>query len=210
MSVLRPLSRHYLPNCPHESAHRALAHAVDDCKFRDRIVGVAGVGCGGLVYSYLDLPFVASPAGRGVSVARGLCLARPGLIPVVYVGDGELLGEGISDLIRAAASDAAVLVLLVDNQMQARSARVHSASTDLGTRLPSCPEGREAVRHSRPIDPEALLGSAGILHWKVASREAEKLEAILGEALTAVAEARRFALVHVLGTCGEGSKGEGI
>jgi hypothetical protein len=122
MSVLRDVPRHFAPGCLHEAAHLALAAALDEVGGGEYFVGISGAGCGALVHAYLDLPFVAAPFGRGPSVARGLRLARPTLLPLVYMGDGELLGEGLVDLFRAAQEEAPMLVILVDNRGPDRSA----------------------------------------------------------------------------------------
>lgn len=116
MSVLRQTPRHFHASCTHEVAHQGLARAIDASGLAPRLVGVSGAGCGALVHAYLDLPFVASPFGRGPSVARGLLLARPEVLPLLYLGDGELLGEGLADLFRAARAGARMLVVLIDNE----------------------------------------------------------------------------------------------
>lgn len=201
MSTLRSVARHFLPGCPHEAAHVALAAAIEASGLSSRVVGVAGVGCGSLAANYLDVPFVASPAGRGVSVARGLLTVRRDLLPVVYGGDGELLGEGLSDLIRAAVARAPLLVALVDNHMQARSARVHSSTTALGEVLPSCPAGRDPVRHGHPLDPAALLGSLGVTLRVVEASDGPGLQAAFREGLAKVSARHGLAVVQVCGEC---------
>lgn len=113
--MLTAAPRHFDPECPHERAHQGLAACLAAADLGERLVGVSGAGCGSLVHAYLDMPFVAAPFGRGPSVARGLLLARPEVVPVVYAGEGELLGEGLADLVRAAQLDVPMLVVMIDN-----------------------------------------------------------------------------------------------
>lgn len=205
MSVLREGPRHFVPGCPHEVAHRALAGAVEDRDLAARVVGVGGVGCGSLTRGYLDLPIVASPTGRAVSVARGLLLQREDLLPVVYGGDGELLGEGLADLLRGAAAGAPLLVLLVDNAIQAGGGRLVSPTTPAEAVLPSCPEGRGA-RHGRPLSPRDLLGGLDAVVREVGG-DLDAARAALGTALAEVAEGRGMQVLWLRATCPAAARG---
>ncbi len=111
MTLLAPVPRHFAAGCPHETAHRLLGEALSVGLPGRSWAGVSGQGCGSLIHAYLGLPFVAAPPGRGPSVARGLSLVRPGILPLVYLDEGELAGEGLADLLRAARAGAPMLVV---------------------------------------------------------------------------------------------------
>lgn len=187
MSVLRAVPRHYHPACPHEAVHQALATAVEQAGIGARVVGVSGAGCASLVHAYLDLPFVAAPFGRGPSVARGLLLARPELVPVVYAGEGELAGEGLPDLLRAAAAGAPVLVLMVES---------HG-----GGQGGSCSRGGLGSAGGASLDPRGLVEGLGGTASETATDDPVALGAALGHALGWVLDEGRFHFLALRGRC---------
>lgn len=187
MSVLRPIPRHYHPACPHEVAHRALAEALDGLGPEASVVAVSGAGCASLAHAYLDLPFVAAPFGRGPSVARGLVLARPELTPVVYAGEGELAGEGLADLLRAAATGAPQLVLMVESHGGASGG--------------SCSRGGLGGAGGASLDPRSLVEGLGAAASEAASEDPEACREALSAALAQVASARTFHFLALRGRC---------
>lgn len=187
MSVLRSVPRHYHPACPHEVVHGALAAALDQLGREGRVVGVSGAGCASLVHAYLDLPFVAAPFGRGPSVARGLVLTRSEITPVVYAGEGELAGEGLGDLLRAAASGAPQLVLMVES---------HG-----GVEGGSCSRGGLGGAGGASLDPSGLVRSLGAAASEASTQDADSCQRALTEALARVATDRAFHFLALRGRC---------
>lgn len=192
MSWLRPVDRHFRPGCPHERAHQGLSACLD-AEGADGLVGVSGGGCGSLVHAYLDLPFVAAPPGRGISVARGLLLARPAATPLVYASLVELGGEGLDELLAAAESDASMAVVLVDDA----PAGGEGGSDGCRTLVPG--EGRVGL--SRAV--EGLLRALEAQVDRVGA--ADDLAAALARGLARARGQRRFSAVLVGGPCPEGS-----
>lgn len=191
MTEPAPPPRHFDPGCPHEAAHRALLAALADPARAARLVGVSGSGCGSRVSGYLPIAWVAAPFGRAVSVARGLRLARPDLVPLVYAGDGELLGEGAADLLRAVEAGAPLAVIMVDNLGPA-------CPSEAGTPgLPGAPRGA----------PPAWLGR---LLPGATARDAVRPEAVARSVERALTQAEqgRLGLAWIRGACpaAEGSR----
>ena len=51
---LRDISTHYCPGCGHGIAHRLIAEVVDELGIREKVIGVAPVGCAVVAYDYWD------------------------------------------------------------------------------------------------------------------------------------------------------------
>ena len=49
---------HYCPGCGHGIAHKLIAEAVDKLDIRERVIGIAPVGCSVLAYFYLNFDVV--------------------------------------------------------------------------------------------------------------------------------------------------------
>jgi hypothetical protein len=167
--------------------HQALAGALADLDPGASVVGVSGAGCASLVHAYLDLPFVAAPFGRGPSVARGLVLVRPELTPVVYAGEGELAGEGLADLLRAAAAGAPQLVLMVESHGGAEGG--------------SCQRQGLGGAGGASLDPRGLVAGLGAPATEAPAEDAAACREALSEALAAVTSGRGFHFLALRGRC---------
>ena len=67
---LRDTSTHYCPGCGHGTVHRLIAEIVDELAIREKVIGVAPVGCAVIAYDYWR--FDCSEAAHG-RYGRGNC-----------------------------------------------------------------------------------------------------------------------------------------
>lgn len=70
--ALTKVSTHYCPGCTHGIAHRLIAEVIDEMGMRDRMIGVASVGCSVFAYNYFDFDFIQAPHGRAPAMATGV------------------------------------------------------------------------------------------------------------------------------------------
>ncbi len=186
MSILRPVPRHYDEACPHEFAHRALSQAMEETGLNERLVGVSGSGCSALIHGYFDLPFVAAPSGRGPTVARGILHSLPDKLPFVYAGEAELVGEGLSDLLRAASLNVPILVVSI---------------AGLGQAPGSCAQGNGWAFATAELNPVKLLSPLQRFVETVETSDLTGAVRAFSRGLEKAANEQSFAFVQVHGTC---------
>ncbi|MBN2189787.1 MAG: 2-oxoglutarate oxidoreductase, partial [Candidatus Aureabacteria bacterium] len=63
---------HYCPGCGHGIAHRLIAEVVDELKIREKVIGIAPVGCAVLAYNYFNFDVAEAAHGRTPAVATGM------------------------------------------------------------------------------------------------------------------------------------------
>ena len=108
---------------------------------RNRIVITAGIGCHAKIFDYLDISGVYSIHGRAIATAQGMKLANPELYVIVFSGDGDALGEGISHTIFAAKRNADITVIMHDNGVYGLTTGQYTPTSKKGFVGPSTPEG---------------------------------------------------------------------
>ncbi len=141
----------YCPGCSHGVLHRIVAETIERLGIRDRIIGIAPVGCAVFAYDYLDIDMVEVPHGRPPAVATGMKRARPDSIVFSYQGDGDLAAIGTAEIVHAAARGENITVIFVNNGNYGMTGGQMAPTTLLGQRTTTTPLGRKVETEGHPL-----------------------------------------------------------
>lgn len=173
----------------------ALFELVLEKKIRkEDIVTVAGIGCHGKIYDYLNLSGFYALHGRMIPTALGIKLGNPELTVLGFGGDGDTFAEGISHFIHTCNANPNLTVVVHDNQTFALTTGQMTPTTEEGYRGPSSPSGKK----TKPLNPIslALISGASFVARSSAFRN-DHLKKIIKEAI----EHKGFSFVDVLEPC---------
>jgi 2-oxoglutarate ferredoxin oxidoreductase subunit beta len=95
--------------------------------------------------------------GRSIPVATSIKLLRPDLKVVVFGGDGDIVGIGMSHFIHAARRNTDILVIMGNNMVYGMTGGQVAPTTPFGTTTTTTPYG--SFEH--PIDAVKLSMTAG-------------------------------------------------
>lgn len=154
---LRNISTHYCAGCGHGTAHRIIADIVDELGIRERVIGVAPVGCAVIAYDYWDFDCSEAAHGRALAVATGIKRVRPQNIVFTYQGDGDLAAIGTSETIHAANRGENVTVIFINNAVYGMTGGQMAPTTLLGQKTSTTPLGREIKSHGWPLRISEML-----------------------------------------------------
>ena len=124
---------------------------------RDKLRLVTGIGQHGKIFDYVNVSGFYALHGRAVATAQGMKLADPDLRIMVFVGDGDTLGEGLEHVLFAAKRNADITVVVHDNGVYALTTGQYAPTSVRGYRGPSTPTGSV----EEPLRPLPLLLQAG-------------------------------------------------
>ena len=116
-----------------------------------------GIGCYTLFADNLDVEVLQALHGRAPSLATGVKRARPDTIVFTVQGDGDMVNEGLQEVIHTAARGENVTAILLNNGVFGETGGHMTATTVLGQRTKNTLDGRDAEHHGYP-DPD--LGPA--------------------------------------------------
>ena len=150
---------HYCPGCGHGIAHKLIAEAIDKLEIRDRVIGIAPVGCSILAYFYLNFDVVEAAHGRTPAVATGVARSEPGKIVFSYQGDGDLAAIGMAETIHAANRGEHIAVFFINNAVYGMTGGQMAPTTMKGQRTATSPQGRDAETMGPPIRMCELLNT---------------------------------------------------
>jgi len=159
-----------------------------------KVVVVAGIGCHGKIFDYLNLSGFNALHGRAIPTSLGIKLANRDLKVIAFVGDGDTYAEGLDHLIHAARYNADIKVFVHNNQNFALTVGQSTPTSEKGYKSKVRPEGEK----EEPINPIALmLASKASFVARAFVLEKDQLEKIMREAILH----KGFAFVDILQPC---------
>ncbi len=158
-SCLKDKPFRYCPGCGHGVLHRIIAETVDRLELRDRVIGIAPVGCAVFAYDYFDFDMIEVPHGRPPAIATGMKRSRPECVVFSYQGDGDLAAIGTAEIIHAAARGENITVIFVNNANYGMTGGQMAPTTLPGQKTTTTPSGRDAKVAGNPIRVCELLAT---------------------------------------------------
>jgi 2-oxoglutarate ferredoxin oxidoreductase subunit beta len=203
---LKPASFRYCPGCGHSLAHRLIAECIDALDIRERVVGIAPVGCAVFSYDYFNFDILESAHGRPPAVATALKRVMPDRIVFSYQGDGDLAAIGTSEIVHAAARGENISVFFVNNANYGMTGGQMAPTTLLGQRTTTTPAGRSAASEGYPLRVSELLATIeGAAFIQRVSLDSHKNLLVAKSAIEKCfryqMEGKGFSLIEMLSPC---------
>lgn len=156
---LRDASTHYCAGCGHGILHRLVAEAIDELDLREKVIGVAPVGCAVVAYDYWDFDVCEAAHGRALAVATGIKRCLPNHPVFTYQGDGDLASIGLAETIHAANRGESLTCIFVNNACYGMTGGQMAPTTLVGQKTTTTPWGRNPeVGDGWPLCLSEMLG----------------------------------------------------
>jgi 2-oxoglutarate ferredoxin oxidoreductase subunit beta len=197
------------PGCGEPVAVRALTEAIEALELTRRTMCVIGIGCYTAFSSAVDVEMLQALHGRAPSLATGLKRVRPDGIVFTLQGDGDMVNEGLQEVIHAAARAERVTCVMLNNGVFGETGGHMTATTVIGQRTKNTLEGRDPAAHGYPILLSDIIagiqGSAFVGRGAVNSAgEVARLGRMFRRAFELQAAGAGFTFVEVLTMCPTG------
>jgi len=197
------------PGCGEPIAIRSAVEMLDELGLTRRAVAVVGIGCYTAFSSTLDVEVLQALHGRAPSLATGVKRARPQTIVVSVQGDGDMVNEGLQEVLHSAARGESFTAVLLNNGVFGETGGHMTATTVIGQRTKNSLEGRDPAVHGYPIVVADLIsrleGAAYVARGAVNSAgEVARTRRMLRRALEVQAAGAGFSFVEVLTMCPTG------
>jgi len=150
---------HYCPGCTHGVVHHLIAEVIDEMKLRERMIGVASVGCSVFAYDYFDFDFVQAPHGRAPAMATGVKRVLPDRFVMTYQGDGDMVSIGMAEIVHAAARGENISVIFINNANYGMTGGQMAPTTLPGQKTSSSQSGRDVETMGFPVRTAELLAT---------------------------------------------------
>jgi 2-oxoglutarate/2-oxoacid ferredoxin oxidoreductase subunit beta len=207
--LMLPGAHKLCAGCGEPAAMRAVVEMIAEMGFTHRAVGVFGIGCYTSFSPGLDVEVMQALHGRAPSLATGLKRVHPNSIVFTLQGDGDMVNEGLQEVIHTAARGENVTCVMLNNGVFGETGGHMTATTVLGQRTKNSLEGRDAKKHGFPIKMAEMLapldGVAYVARGATNNaRNIFRTRKMLRSALTAQDQKRGFSFVEILTMCPTG------
>jgi len=157
--TLSDLPFHYCPGCGHSVVHRVLMEVIQEMNIRDKVVGVAPVGCSVFAYNYMDIDMQEAAHGRASAVATGIKRVLPDKYVFSYQGDGDLAAIGTAETIHTVNRGEAIMMLFINNAIYGMTGGQMAPTTLSGQVTSTSPYGRDVKTVGYPIKITELIAN---------------------------------------------------
>lgn len=195
--------------CGEPAAIRSVVEMIDELGLTNRAVGVFGIGCYTSFSPGMDVEVLQALHGRAPSLATGLKRVQPQSIVFTIQGDGDMVNEGLQEVIHTAARGENVTCIMLNNGVFGETGGHMTATTVIGQRTKNSLEGRDPKKHGYPIRMAEMLAPLdGVAYVaRGATNNAGnifQLRKMLRSALQAQADGLGFSFVEILTMCPTG------
>ena len=197
------------PGCGEPVALRMMLEAIEALGCAQKNIGVVGIGCYTALTSIMDVDLIQALHGRAPSLATGAKRMCPDRLVYTLQGDGDMVNEGLQEVIHAAARGEAITCVLLNNGVFGETGGHMTATTVIGQRTKNTLDGRNADDHGHPIQiaemRAQLGGTAYVARCGVYNAaETARTRRILEKAFITQLEGRGFSFVEILTMCPTG------
>jgi 2-oxoglutarate/2-oxoacid ferredoxin oxidoreductase subunit beta len=196
----------YCPGCGHSIIHRLIAECIDNLGIREKVIGIAPVGCAVFAYDYFNFDMLEVAHGRPPAAATGLKRSLPDRIIFSYQGDGDLAAIGTAEIIHAANRGENITVFFVNNATYGMTGGQMAPTTLIGQRTTTTPSGRKTKREGYPLRVSELLatieGVSFIARTSLSSyKNILETKKAVEKSFRYQMEEKGFSLVEILSPC---------
>lgn len=194
---LRDIKPPFCAGCGAYTVTNVFLRALHELGHEDlsKFVFCSGIGCSAWIPSpHFIADSIHTPHGRSITVATGVKLVKPEARVVVFGGDGDIVGIGMSHFVHAARRNLDILVIMVNNMVYGMTGGQVAPTTPFKTRTTTTPYGS----FEDPLDAARLAVTAGacyVARWTTAHQN--ELKRSMKRAL----ETKGFRFVEVLSQC---------
>ena len=152
---------HLCPGCGEPIAMRSALEAIAELGVIQRTIAVFGIGCYTAFANNLDVEVLQALHGRAPSLATGAKRAKPNTVVFTVQGDGDMVNEGLQEVLHAAARGENITCIMLNNGVFGETGGHMTATTVLGQRTKNTLDGRDADRARLPHSVEQSDRGAG-------------------------------------------------
>jgi 2-oxoglutarate ferredoxin oxidoreductase subunit beta len=202
-------THHMCPGCGEPLALRGYLEAIEELGLAQRAVAVMGIGCYTSFTMTTDTDAIQALHGRAPSVATGVKRMRPDSVVFTVQGDGDMVNEGLQEVLHTAARGERVTCILLNNGVFGETGGHMTATSVIGQRTKNTLDGRDASYHGYPILIGDLLarleGAAYVARGSVHNAGAvARTKRMFKRAFEAQVNDEGFSFVEVLTMCPTG------
>jgi 2-oxoglutarate ferredoxin oxidoreductase subunit beta len=196
----------YCGGCGHGIVGKLIAELVDELKLQENGILVWPIGCSCLSDRYYDMDAFMALHGRAPAASTGIKRADPKKFVLCYQGDGDMVSEGMAEIMHAAIRSEKFTIVFINNAIYGMTGGQMAPTSLPGQVTQTSPYGRDVNTVGYPVricELLATLDGTGYVE-RVAVNNVKNVRAAkkaIEKAFRNQVEGKGFSLIEVLSTC---------
>ena len=201
----------YCGGCGHGIVGKLIGELIDEMGLQDNGIMVWPIGCSCLSDRYYNMDMMMALHGRAPAAATGIKRADPSKFVMVYQGDGDLVSEGMAEIMHAGIRGEKFSVIFINNAIYGMTGGQMAPTTLLGMKTATTPYGRDPRLNGYPYKIAEMMahldGATFITRQSVHTpANVRKCKKAIRKAFENSMAGKGFSLVEVVSTCNSGWK----
>ena len=201
----------YCGGCGHGIINKLIGEIIEEENLVEKTVLIWPIGCSVYADKYFKADSVCALHGRAPAMGTGIKRACPEDLVIVYQGDGDMVSEGMAEIMHAGIRGEKFTVIFVNNSIYGMTGGQMAPTTLMDQVTTTTPYGRAEVNTGNPVNMAEIIGNlpecyyservtvnspANIRKTKAASKKAFKYQM----------EGKGLSFVEILSPCPTGWK----
>ena len=210
-SVLQDAYFKYCGGCGHAIINKLIAEIIEEMDWLEETVMVWPIGCSVYADQYFKTDSICALHGRAPALATGLKRARPENMVIVYQGDGDMVSEGMAEIIHAAIRGEKFSVFFVNNAIYGMTGGQMAPTTLMDQVTTTTPYGRQEENTGNPVNMAEIIGNLPECYYSErvtvnSPANIRKTKAAIKKAFKYQMEGKGLSFVEILSPCPTGWK----
>ena len=201
----------YCGGCGHGIVGKLIAELIDELGLQDKGIMVWPIGCSCLSDRYYNMDMFMALHGRAPASATGIKRADPSKFVLCYQGDGDMVSEGMAEIMHAAIRSEKFTVIFINNAIYGMTGGQMAPTTLLDQVASTAPYGRNKDTSGYPVNMAELMASMpGVMYSErvtvTSPANIVKCKNALKKAFQLQLDGKGLGFVEVLSPCPTGWK----
>lgn len=149
----------YCGGCGHSIINRLIAELIEEKQLEEKTIMVWPIGCSVYADRYFKVDSINALHGRAPALGTGVKRVLTENLVVVYQGDGDMVSEGMSEIMHSAIRGEKFTVVFVNNAIYGMTGGQMAPTTLEGQVTTTSPYGRAQECTGNPVNMAELIAS---------------------------------------------------
>lgn len=149
----------YCGGCGHGIINKLIAEIFDEQSLTEKAIMVWPIGCSVYADRYFNADSICALHGRAPATGTGIKRAMPENLVVVYQGDGDMVSEGMAEIMHAGIRGEKFTVIFVNNAIYGMTGGQMAPTTLMDQKTSTSPHGRSVDNSGYPVNMAEIIAN---------------------------------------------------
>ena len=199
----------YCGGCGHGIINKLIGEIIEEENLVEKTVLIWPIGCSVYADKYFKADSVCALHGRAPAMGTGVKRSCPEDLVIVYQGDGDMVSEGMAEIMHAGIRGEKFTVVFVNNSIYGMTGGQMAPTTLMDQVTTTTPYGRHEENTGNPVNMAEIIGNLPECYYSErvtvnSPANIRKTKAAIKKAFKYQMEGKGLSFVEILSPCPTG------